>query len=1009
MVKFTYANDQNALPMIKKLLLTVLTLSMLVTAGQAQDRQVSGKVTSMEDGSGIPGVNIVVQGTSKGTTTDVDGNYTLALAPSENTLVFSFVGYKTFTASVDGRTTLDVVLELEVSSLEEVVVVGYGTQRKRDVTGTIASVKAEDLETQPNSNPVSSIQGRVAGVTIVNSGVAGASPTIRIRGVGTTTNSNAAASPLYVVDGIFTNNIDFVNPNDITSMEILKDPSSLAMFGVQGANGVIIVTTKRAKAGQTNIDFSSYVGLQKVTNKIDVTNAEQFKMLYNEQQANLGAAPYDFSPYTANTNWQDLIFRDAIITNTTLSINSGTEKNSATFSLNYFKQDGVVKYDAYRRVTAHFRDEYTVNKHLKVGVDMNVFRFDRDPFDGGATNSALWAAPVYAPQDDAGNWNAAPSFQRAQVGNPYAFIEIYKDKTISHGYRFVGSAFAQVNFLKNFTWKSVFYTDLGFNSTRSYNPLFNIQGAQFNNVTSVSQEKANFTTWQMDHTLTYATTLNDDHDITVLAGITQQYKGSDYLTASRQGKSPLNIPDDADFWYVGIGDNDETRQNGGGAGEEVFLSYLFRVNYSFRDKYLLNASFRRDGTSKFSPTHAWGNFASVGAGWVVTEEPFFKDVTPLEFLKLKASWGQLGNDKVGNYLYYPLLNTSGSAVFGENVYPAAVPAYIPDHNLHWEIVTGTDVGFEAAALNSRLSVEFVYYNRETTDILTSISIPGASGQTKFLTNAGSIVNNGIELTLAWEDNLTDDVKYTLGANFTTVHNEVTALGNNESPLFEGPARTAVGGPIGAFYGYVQEGIFQTAEEVAASPQAGKARPGDIRFKDVNNDGIFDDNDRTVIGSPTPDFIFGANLGVTYKNLSLSVDVQGVAGNEIYKQRQTVTFADVNYETNRLGRWTGPGTSNKEPIMDNTRTNNYLVSSYFLDPGDYFRIRNVTLSYNIATEWLERVKMKNAKIYVSAQNLYTFTKATGFTPEIGGTPIAFGIDVGTYPLPATYTIGVNLNF
>jgi TonB-linked SusC/RagA family outer membrane protein len=1008
MVKFTYANDQNALPMIKKLLFTVLTLSLLVTAGQAQDKQVSGKVTSLEDGSGIPGVNIVVQGTSKGTTTDVEGNYTLSLAPSENTLVFSFVGYKTFTATIDGRSTVDVVLELEVSSLEEVVVVGYGTQRKRDVTGTIASVKADELETKPNSNPVSSIQGRVAGVTIVNSGVAGAAPTIRIRGVGTTTNSNAAASPLYVVDGIFTTNIDFVNPNDIVSMEILKDPSSLAMFGVQGANGVIIVTTKRAKSGQTNIDFSSYVGVQRVTNKIDLTNADQFKMLFNEQAANLGNSPYDFSNYTANTDWQDLIFRDAIITNTTLSINSGTEKNLATFSLNYFKQDGVVKYDAYRRVTARFRDEYTINKHLKVGVDMNIFRFDRDPYQNGATNSAIWAAPVYAPQDEVGNWNAAPSFQRAQVGNPYAFIEIFNGKTIAHGYRFVGSAFAQVNFLKNFTWKSVFYTDLGFNSTRGYVPLYDIQGAQFNKVTSVWQEKANFTTWQMDHTLTYNTTLNDVHDLTVLAGATQQYKGSDLIYASRQSPGPLNIPDDEQFWYLGIGQDNESRQNRGEASEEVFLSYLFRVNYAFKDKYLLNASFRRDGTSKFSPTNAWGNFASIGAGWVITEETFFKDATPLEFFKLKASWGRLGNDKVGNNLFYPVLNTSVTAVFGENVYPAAVPAYIPDPNLHWEVVTGTDIGFEAAALDNRVSAEFVYYNRETTDILSSIPIPSATGTLEFLTNAGSIVNKGVEITLGWEDNVTDDLKYTLGANLTTVHNEVTALGT-DVPIVSGPARTAVGSPIGAFYGYIQEGIFQTAEEVAASPQAGKARPGDIRYQDVNNDGVFDDKDRTVIGSPTPDFIFGGNLGLTYKNFSFSVDVQGVAGNEIYKQRQTVTFADVNYETNRLGRWTGPGTSNKEPIMDNTRSNNFLVSTYFLDPGDYFRIRNVNLTYNVPTGWLERMRVKSAKIYVNAQNLYTFTKATGFTPEIGGTPIAFGIDVGTYPIPATYTVGVNLSF
>lgn len=994
---------------MKKLILIILS-GLLSLSAWAQERVVTGTVTSTEDGLPIPGVNVVVEGTTKGTTTDVDGNYSLQLLPDENTLVFSFVGFVSQAVEVGAQSVINVSLEQDVMALEEVVVVGYGTQRKRDVTGSITSIKGAEIADKPNANPLNSIQGRAAGVTVTNSGVAGAAPTIRIRGVGSISNTN----PLYVVDGIFTTNIDFLNPNDIASMEILKDPSSLAMFGVQGANGVIIITTKRAQAGETNVNFSSYVGIQRVTNKIDVANAAEFKMLYNEQLAHLNSAPFDFSSYTADTDWQDLIFRDAIINNNSLSITTGSERNQATFSLNYFRQDGVVKYDSYRRYTAHLRDEFTVNDHIKLGADLSLFRFDRDPYRGGAVRGSLWAAPVYAPQDENGNWNPGPSFQRAQVGNPYAFTQIFRDKTISNGYRLVGSLFAEINFLKDFTWRSAFYTDLGFNNTRSYEPLYEIgtgdTRAQFNEITSVSQRKEDFTTWQMDHTLTYDHNFNEAHDITVLAGVTQQLRGSDFLSGGRQSRSPLNIPNDPDFWYLGIGADDVTRTNNGGAEEQAFLSYLFRVNYAYRNKYLLNASFRRDGTSKFSPNKRWGNFPSIGAGWVITEEPFFRDQNVLGFLKLKASWGRLGNDKVGNYLFYPVLNTGVTAVFGGNVYPAAVPEYIPNPNIHWEVVEGTDVGFEAVAMDDRLSVEFDYYNRETQDILVRLTIPGAVGADQSLTNAGTIVNRGFEVTLGWNDKISDDLNYDIGANFTTVHNEVTSIGDNIGySIIEGPSRTAIGHPVGAFYGYIQEGIFQTAEEVAASPQAGSAQPGDIRFKDVKPDGVLDENDRTYIGSPTPDFIFGGSLGVNFRNFELSVDVQGVAGNEIYKQRQTATFAILNYERNRLGRWVGPGTSDKEPILDNTRSKNFEVSTYFLDPGDYFRVRNVTLGYNFGGGVLDRLHMKNAKVYVSAQNLVTFTKATGYSPEVGGSPVSFGVDDGTYPIPATYSVGVNLNF
>jgi TonB-linked SusC/RagA family outer membrane protein len=1002
---------------MKKIVLFTVSLFLTATA-VAQTRTITGKVTDATDGSGMISVSILIQGTNKGVSTDLDGNYSIELAPGETTLIFSFIGYKPQTVEVGDRALVDVVMEVDATNLEELVVIGYGTQRKRDVTGSIVTIKGAELADKPNGNPLNSIQGKVSGVQVINSGSAGSSPTIRVRGIGSLSNQSGSTAPLYVVDGIFANNIDFVNPGDIESMEILKDASSLAIYGVQGANGVIIISTKRAKQGQTTINVGSYAGFQYATNRVDVTNAAQFKMLYNEELSNTGNAPYDFSAYTADTDWQDQILRSAFIMNHNISINSATERHQTSFSLNYFKQDGVVKYDSYSRYAAHLKDDFTINKHVKVGADITLFHWTRDP-QRVTLNNAIWAMPVYAPKAADGHYNSAPSLQRTQVGNPVATMEILKDKIISDGYRVVGSGYVELSFLKNFTWKSTAYTDLGFNKTRGYTPKYSIGSAatgdlvQVTNLTSVNQSNDTYVSWQMDHLLTYSQTLNEDHYITVLGGITQRYAGSEYINGSRQGKDPLPIPNDPNLWFLDVGDNDPTRQNGGGGAEEVFLSFLGRVNYAFKDKYLLNASYRRDGTSKFNPFNRWGNFGSIGAGWVVTEESFMNFET-LNFLKLKASWGRLGNDKIGNNLYYPVLNTGIGAVFGENVYRAAVPAYIPNPNIRWEIVQGIDIGFESRLLENKLSVEFSYYDRKTEDILVDVPIPTSVGIGLSQINAGTIQNKGIELALGWSDQFSDDWRYSVSGNITTLKNEVIAIGDNKGYNIIGNPTVSVtekGHPAGAFFGYIQEGIFQTQGEIDSAPtQTGvTVKPGDIRYKDVDKDGDVDDDDRTFIGSPIPDVMYGVSLGVSYKRFDLSIDLQGVAGNEIYRQRSTSTFAPLNYTANRLDRWVGPGSSDKEPIMDNSRPNNFLASTYFLDNGAYFRIRNVSLGYNFSPEFLQRVKITSAKVYVNAQNVFTFTKATGYSPEVGGSPISAGIDNGVYPIPATYTLGLNLNF
>jgi len=970
----------------------------------AQDMiTISGQVTDAASGQPLIGAGVAVVGTTSGTQTDVNGNFTIS-APADGTLTVDYLGYERQQIPINGQTTINVQLATSAQQLEQVVVVGYGTQRKRDVTGSIVSLREEEFEDKPVQNPLNAIQGKASGVVVTNSGVPGAAPAIRVRGVG----SINGVAPLYVVDGIFTDNIDFVNPNDIASMEILKDASSLAMFGVQGANGVIIITTKRAQEGQTTVNVNSYAGFQKVTNKIDLANAAQFKMLYNEQLANLGEAPFDFSGYTADTDWQDEIFRTAFINNNSVSIRSGTARNQASFSMNYYNQEGVLKYDSYKRYTAHLRDEFTVNKNLKIGGDISLFRWDRNPASASITN-ALWASPVFSPFNEAGEYNASPPFQRTEVGNPVATTEINKGNTISNGYRFVGSVFAEVSFLKNFTWRPTLYADLGFNNERGYTPAYVVgDRAQYNDITGVRQSKATYTTGQMDQLLTYAKVFGK-HDVTALVGYTSRYKGDDNVGGSRQGIT-IPIPDNPQFWYLGIGTPVTNERNSGGGSEETFISLLSRVNYSYDGKYLLNLSFRRDGTSKFGPNKRWGNFPSVGAGWVMSEESFLRDQEIVDFLKLKGSWGRMGNQSIGNYLFYPALNTGVTAVFGENVYPAAVPEYIANPDVHWEVIEGADAGIELVTLDNRLNLEANYYNRKSRDLLVRLPVPGAVGAALAIDNAGTILNTGFELSVTYNDEVGSDFGYSISANATTIHNEVLSLGNDIGyDIVSGPARTAVGHPIGAFYGYVQEGIFQTADEVAQSPQAGMAQPGDIRFKDVNDDGLFDDKDRTFIGSPTPDFNYGASVNLTYRNFALGIDVQGVAGNYIYNDRATATFGILNYPANRVNRWTGPGTSNVEPTLDNTRSNNFLTSTYFLEKGDYFRIRNLSLAYNLRGDILERVHVKGARIYINAQNIATFTKATGYSPEVGGSPISFGIDNGTYPVPATFTGGINLDF
>ncbi len=971
---------------------------------------VRGKVID-ENGEPIAGASVSIKGTTVGTSTDADGNYSVPVTEGA-VLVISFIGYTAQEIPVNGRTEINVTLLPAENDLDRVVVIGYGTARKRDLTGSIVSIKGSDVADKPAANPLSSLQGKVAGMSVVNSGRPGSEPDIRVRGTGTIN----GLKPVYIVDGIFNDNINFLNPADIENIEILKDASSLAVFGVRGANGAIIVTTKKAKAGQILVNFNTSVGIKSVQDRMKLTDATQFKELYNEQLANMNTTAFDYTFWNGNTDWQDEIFQNAVLNYNNISITGSSEKNKFYLGLGYITEEGVIKHEEYRKVTVNMSDELQVNKNIKFGFTMNGYRAELP--DSKGVGTAIRAAPIAPVLNEAtGLYHTMPEFQRAQVYNPLLDIEISKQTNIGREYRAVGSIYGDITFLRDFNLRGTLYADYGFNTARGYSPLWVMYNPEIVGTdkadsmrrrTSVNQSQNIYTKIQQDYILTYKKEFGL-HNLQAMAGFTTYYNSYEQTFSNVQDDGKNFIPNDPNKWYVdqvGLADN---KRGGGSAWEMATVSYLARAIYNYDGKYLLNASFRRDGSSAF-PNNRFQSFGAVGAGWVISNETFMYNQTVVDNLKLKASWGVLGNQNVGtNYPAYPNVTTANSAVFGDNILYAYQNAYIPNPNLKWESIESFDVGFEFATLNRRLSGEINYYNKTSKDLFAQF--PGLLGEQNTLTNLGSVQNYGFEFMLNWADNLSSDFGYNISANLTTNKNKVKSIGFEGYEIISGVSRVTAGYPIGYFYGYVHNGIYQTNAEILRSPTTliDAVFPGDIKFKDVNGDGEITEEDRTMIGDPNPDFYYGINLSANYKGFDFGIEFNGVYGNEIFRDWNRGRFAQFNYQEHSLDRWNGVGTSNWEPILHTGRSVNYLPSSYWIEDGSYFRIRNVQLGYSFNTAALERMNIKSLRIYVNAQNLATFTNSTGFTPEIGGSATSFGIDNGTYPIPAIYTFGLNLNF
>ncbi len=991
--------------------------------------KITGKVTG-ENNEALAGASVLEKGTNNGTFADNNGNFSFTV-DNDATLVISSIGYEATEVKVSGRSVVDVKLKLAVQKMDEVVVIGYGQASKRDLTGSIVKIAGKEVADKPNTNPVASLQGKVAGLSVVNNGTPGAAPDIRIRG----TISIGSVRPLYVVDGVFNDNIDYINPNDIESIEVLKDPSSLAIFGVRGAAGVIAVTTKRAKAGQMVINLNSSYGFKKLVDKIKLASGEEFKTLYEEEKVNIGAvSPFDYSKYTSNTDWIDAVTRTGRFNTNNLSVATSTDKNKFNFGVGYTTDEGIIRHEKLEKLQLSLNDEVKLSKALKVGVNLNATR-QNNPYDATyildqarkviplVSNGtiAVKAKNPYGLDSMVQNlYYDLPSIQNSGVVNPLIQLENEWNKTKSVEYRTVGSVFGELNFLRDFTFKASFYADMSTVNRRQYTPVYNAYDATlgrpflYSRTTSVNEGDVSYRKFQQDYILNYRKSFGE-HNLTAMAGWTTYYYGSFNRTASaKQSATGSPIPDDARFWYIENGFTDPTSKlSNSDQRERTTASALLRALYNYQGKYFLNASFRRDGSSQISPANRWQNFWAVGGAWEISREKFFQGQNIFDYMKLKASMGVLGNQNTYGYDYpfYPGLVAGNAAVFGNLVYNAFSQSYLPNPNLKWETVHAKEIGLEFNALKNKLHVEASYFNKLTKDLMTFI--PGSQGVSNGLDNIGSIRNSGFELSASYTQDLSKDLVLTVSGNLTTYKNKVESLATKEFSIQSGVNRTTVGLPIGYFYGYIVEGIYQSYADKLSSPVNTEFSygPGDLKYKDVNGDGKINTADRTMIGNPTPDFTYGGTISLKYKNLDFSVDLGGVYGNEVFRNwgGTESPFQRVNYAKFKLNRWHGEGTSNWDPILAQDHRINYEASTYNIEDGSYFRIRNIQLGYNLSSAMLAKAKIKNVRAFVNVQNLKTWKNNSGYTSEFGGSAISFGMDNAGGAIPVATTFGLNVTF
>ena len=1010
---------------LKRITMIFILLLGLTAAAYAQERTITGTVMASDLGQSLPGATVVVKNTSTGTVTDLDGKFTLQVPQDPFTLVISFVGYESMEVAVTNQSVIDVSLQPSEQLLDEVVVIGYGTVRKSDLTGAVASVKSEDIVKITAANPVQSLQGKVTGVQVAStSGAPGANPTVRIRGVGTFNNT----SPIYVVDGVILDDISFLNAADIESMEVLKDASATAIYGSRGANGVIMVTTKAAKEGQeqTVFNFTGEYGMQRIAKKIDLLSGREFAIISNE----IKTGSYNNVDAVPNTDWQDLIFDMAPIQNYQFSASGSSKAMQYYVGLGYFNQQGIIDKSSFERITVKFNSIYNLTKFLKMGSNISLTPFDQQ-IAPNVTYAAYRAQPVLEPYYPDGSFGVVYN-----VGNPLA--DLAYSNNYRKGFRGVGNIFAELNFLQDFTLKTSFGIDAEYVKATNFTPAFTIfnpdgtASQQQNVLSDLTKANNDMLTWLWETTLNYRKDIKK-HSIDALLGYTMQNTSSEFFSMTGANI----IRDGENFWYINPSYVDDPANDvytvnylNNSVDANLYysmISYLFRVNYTYDGRYILTATYRRDGSSKFTKENRYSNFPSFAVGWNISRENFMQNAEAISRLKLRASWGRIGNEKITYYDQFSLVQSDIIAIFGYDPAPNTAASYgvLGNPDLRWEVSSQTDVGLEVGLLDDRLTGEFDFYNRTTDDILVELSTPGYYGNgqgQRVRFNAAKVQNMGFEYNVGWRSQV-KKFKYNISVLGSTIHNEVLEIGGNsgvDSVLVGGylangtpVTRTSVGQPIGAFYGYRTDGVFQTQAEIDDYPEYTQApdevKPGDLRYVDVNGDGVIDQNDRTYIGSPIPKFIFGLNFGFEIAGFDFSLNIQGQTGNKIFNGKEVVRPDPYNFEQHVMNRWTGPGTSNEEP-RPTFGGNNYVASDKFIYDGSFVRVRNIVLGYTLPVNKSMKIYMKRLRVYLKVDNLYTYTKFTGYTPEIGsGDVLSSGIDNGIYPITAVYSVGLNLTF
>lgn len=1009
--------------MKKSLLLTLLGLLIAVGA-YAQNRTISGKVTSQEDGEPMVGVSVLVQGTNKGTSTDVDGNYTVQVEPGENVLVFSFIGVKQQTVEIGNRSTIDVVMQADETQLDEIVIVGYGEQKKSDVTGATVNVKGAELAKQPVLTATQALQGKVAGVQIISSSQPGSAPQIRIRGVGTI---NGGAGALYVVDGVLTDDITNINTSDIVDMNILKDASAAAIYGSRGANGVVIITTKKGEAGKLKVNYNNQLGFRQAINVVKMANAEEYN---NYVQAATGSTP-PTSEY--DTDWFDTILRTAWMQNHNISISGGSEHSTHFLNVGYLDEEGILLKNNFKRFTTRLNSEYKLHKKFTFGhqfsynnnQNQNGFNnVNGDAYGnvGSAYNNAYRAAPIIASKvgDRYGNTSAY-----GNVGNP--LLDLNNNSILIKENRLQGSAYLNFQPTSWLTFRSSVGGDWRSTLSRGYFYQFNADettfltagGNQLRNLSNLTINQSQTFRWVVDNILT-ASHKFGDHNIIFMIGATSEKFNSTSLRASRNDVSP-----NPDLWYIDTGDAN-TSQNGGGGDMWTRQSFLARANYSLKEKYLLTASIRNDGSSRLPKDNRWVMYPSFGLGWIISREGFFQNQELVDFLKLRGSYGKVGNDQIPAAAYTYVVDQNKPYPFGGSKTVAENGGQITqiiDPNIGWEVTTEYGAALEFSLIQSKLKGEIGYYNKKVTDALINIPVLTSSGDFDGLIfqNVASIENKGIEIMLNWNDRISDDLSYTIGGNVTFNKNQVVALNGGQATLggsigaAQGFTTSSDNGqPIGAFYVLKTLGVFNTVAEVNAHVNSEgtviqpTAKPGDFIYKDVNDDGQIDDSDRVFAGSYQPVAYFGLNLGVNYKNFDLSLDFYGNVGNEVYNGKKAVRVdGRDNIESDIVyNRWTSANRSQTEP---GANTGNLPASDYFVESGDFFRLNNITLGYTVPTSSLERLKISSLRFFVTSQNLFMLQRYSGFTPELPGSPTGSGIELNAYPTTRSIVAGLNIGF